>query len=167
MHFSESVIERPISVVCRHRRSHQFTWESATAMHNAVDGELGLGFRSASVSKCPFFAMAEGQLQPSSKLAHPSYPQPFLALSPSHPVVSTTLSLSRAMPLSLDLLVLSELVSSCGRDGAQSAHHVDHRRPSWRRRRRHCTSCTPFCTDRQIATTLSRDRFPSLLLPSF
>lgn len=75
----------------------------------AVDSQLGSG-----LSKCPFFAMAEGQLQPSSKLAHPSHPQPSLALSPSHPVVSTSFSLSSAMPLSLDLLVLSELVSSCG-----------------------------------------------------
>jgi hypothetical protein len=76
-----------------------------------VDGQIGSG-----LSKCPFFAMAEGQLQPSSKLAHPLHPQPSLALSPSHPVVSTSFSpiLSSAVPLSLDLLVLSELASSCG-----------------------------------------------------
>jgi hypothetical protein len=75
----------------------------------AVDSQLGSG-----LSKCPFFAMAEGPLQPSSQLAHPSRLQPSLVLPPSHPVVSTSFSLSSAVPLSLDLLVLSELVSSCG-----------------------------------------------------
>ena len=95
----------------------------------------------------------------------PSHLQPSLVLLPSHPAVPMTLNLilSRAMPLSLDLLVLSELVSSCGLGLALSLLMMWIIAPSsTEAAAAGCTSCTRFCTDGHVATALPRDRFLSL-----